>query len=249
MQHIRSRDNQHIKHLAKLAQSKSYRHEHQACIVEGERALQPFVASRHRLIGVYMTHAMYKATSYAISPEYITIVPDHVMDKISPVQTPSGIVGHIHVSTWTADAPQPGLCLVNVSDPGNVGTLIRTSIALNYTTISLITCADPWNPKAVQASAGTIAHAYCHITTWQDIQYTSHVTPCALTAHNAEPIEDVAIDNPLIVIGNEAHGVPHEIIASSDYRVRLHMPGQAESYNASVAGSIALYMLTHRKGT
>ena len=248
MQYITSRANERIKHIAKLSQSKQYRHEQQECIVEGSRALHSFLDSHHTIIAVYMTQTAYASHDLGIDTDIITIVSDPVMDKISHTQTPSGILGHIRLQEWQSDTIQPGLALINVTQPGNIGTLIRTSVGLGYTTITMIDCADPWNPKAIQASAGTIAHAQITMTDWTTICASDTVTTCVLTAHDAKPIESATINNPLILVGNEAHGIPENIHNEADTRIALRMPGPIESYNAAIAGSIALYILSATKG-
>lgn len=244
MQYIRSRENTQVKHIRKLGRSKAYRHEHQECIVEGLRALTSFINSRHTVLQVYIQEDRITPDDIPIDQKYITIVTAAVMDKMSTAHTPSGIIGHIQLHDWQATAAKPGLGLVEISDPGNIGTLIRSSVALNYRTITVIDCADPWNPKSIQASAGTIAHAYLHITEWDDLYNSTHLTTCALTAYNATPIETISVSEPLILVGNEAHGLPDKVSQEAHQRIALRMPGPAESYNAAIAGSIALYTIT-----
>ncbi len=246
MQYIRSRDNTQVKHIRKLGRSRTYRHKHQECVVEGVRALKSFLDSRHTVRAVYIQENHTSPEDLPIEADRIITVSAPVMEKMSTVYTPSGILGHIQLATWIATQPQPGLALIEIADPGNLGTLIRSSIALNYTTVTLINCADPWNPKAVQASAGTVAHAYLHITDWKTLADATHLTTCALTAHHATPIEKTHIQHPLILIGNEAHGLPESICAAAEHRITLYMPGPAESYNAAIAGSIALYTMTNK---
>jgi len=247
MADIHSRQNQQVKHVTQLNRSKVYRHEHNACVVEGARALSPFLASRHAIQSVYMTEEAYHTQKLGIPAEKVTIVTTSVMEKMSTLHTPSGILGLITLGTWQSASIQPGLCLVNISDPGNLGALIRTSVGLGHDTITCINCVDPWNQKVVQASAGTLAHAYIHTTSWEQIRQTE-LTTCALTAYNAHAIETISFTgNELLLVGNEAHGLPEDICIQADQRIALSIPGNAESYNAAIAGSIALYIATQYK--
>jgi len=250
MQRIQSRENPQIKHIAKLKRSSTYRRKHQACTVEGMRAISAFLTcSLHHINMLYMTEHAYHRLTFPFDDDRITIVKQHVMDKISAMHTPSGILAHVHLGDWQSKEPTSGLCLVEIRDPGNLGTLIRSSVALGYEHVCLISCADPWNPKTIQASAGALAHARLCLSSWQEVLQQQHLQRYALTHHQATPIENIKLQNALILVGNEAYGLPGHMQQEADARIRLHMPGEGESFNAAVAGSIALYLYARQGQT
>lgn len=86
------------------------------------------------------------------------------------------------------------------------------------------------------------------MTEWENLQSNTNLTTCALTAYDAAPVETTDITHPLILVGNEAHGLSHEVCKAANHRIALRMPGPAESYNAAIAGSIALYIMTSKGG-
>ena len=144
------------------------------------------------------------------------------------------------ISTLTS-----GAVLAQVSDPGNMGTLIRTTAAMGLNSVVCIEGVDPWHPKVVQSSAGAIAAVNVFQMDWQTlIDNKGDIKLAALVVE--EGAEPSTIDkNSLIVIGNEANGLPRNWSATCNQQITLPMPGHTESLNAAVAGSIALYLLAN----
>ncbi len=124
-----------------------------------------------------------------------------------------------------------------------MGTLIRTAAAMNKKTIVCVESVDPWNPKVVQATAGAIGSVNIFCINWDELLLNKkNLSLCALVAINGKNPDTVNLQNSLIVVGNEAHGIPEQWIAACDTQITLPMPGKFESLNAAVAGSIALYL-------
>ena len=247
MKSITSRTNPAIKHIASL-HSKKYRTKHTQFIAEGLRACSALIAHKHQPIGLYATQNNLARAQSIIADEYITLVDEHVMEKISTATTPSGIVGLFTIP----QAPKPdqltqGLVLTQIADPGNMGTLIRTAAALNVASVVIVEGADPWSPKVVQASAGTIGMVTIFQWSWdQLLQYKADKKLCALVVSGGKDPKQIDFKDTLLVVGSEAHGIPDTWIAACDTKLTLAMPGKAESLNAAVAGSIALYLAVQR---
>lgn len=137
---------------------------------------------------------------------------------------------------------KPGVILFNITDPGNMGTLIRTAVALNSSCIIIEGC-DPWSPKVIQSSAGNIANAEIFQFSWQEfLKLKGQSKISALVVSDGEKPSKENLSNHFLIVGNEAHGIPEDILKKCDYKITLPMPGLAESLNASIAGSIALYL-------
>ena len=166
------------------------------------------------------------------------------MKKMSTATTPSGLLGVFKIPP----APKieylgPGLVLAQISDPGNMGTLIRTALACGKQTIVIVEGTDPWSPKVVQASAGTIAQARIFNLDWKTLVAQKKTLKLyGLVVHNGKNIHTIDRNHALIVVGNEAHGLPKEWAHNCDDLITLPMPGGTESLNAGVAGSIAAYL-------
>ena len=132
------------------------------------------------------------------------------------------------------------LALWRVTDPGNVGTLLRTADAFGASVSLSPECADPLGPRALRASAGAIFRV--PLVDWDD-------TPgrcVALVAHGGAPLTGVALEPPMtILLGSEREGLP-EALVTQCHKATIPLPGEAESLNVAAAGAIALYELSRR---
>jgi len=250
MKAISSRTNPEIKHLASL-HAKKYRTEHGQFIAEGIRACSTLITSGHQPIALYVTKSNLAKIQHSIDEKDIVLVDDHVMEKISTSTTPSGIVGLFSIpKSPTPDQLTRGLVLAGISDPGNTGTLMRTAAALNAKSIVLVEGADPWSPKVIQASAGTIGMLTIFQWSWKELlAHKGNTKLCALIISGGKGPQEIDWRNTLLVIGSEAHGIPQEWVDACDTTVTLPMPGGTESLNAAVAGSIALYLASTQGAT
>jgi TrmH family RNA methyltransferase len=145
------------------------------------------------------------------------------------------------------------LVLHEVSDPGNMGTLMRTAEAAGARGIVLVgSTVDPWSPKVVRASAG----AAFHVPVWQidslSVLSQSGVRLLGTTSHDSlgvshiESVFDADLNGLMgIVLGNEAHGLPSD--AEVDSWVTVEHVGRSESLNVAMAGTvIAMHISRHR---
>ncbi len=124
-----------------------------------------------------------------------------------------------------------------------MGTLIRTTAAMGLKTVVCIETVDPWSPKVIQSSAGTIAAVNIFQIDWGILmQYKGDLSLNALVVLGGDAPSTMP-KNSLIVIGNEAKGLPEKWVSKCEQHITLPMPGQTESMNAAVAGAIALYLL------
>ena len=133
------------------------------------------------------------------------------------------------------------LALWQLSDPGNIGTLIRSADAFGAAVALSDGCADPLSQKALRASAGAIFRV--PLVSWDERPGRQ----IALDASGAVPLGDVDLTPPVtIVLGAERAGLPDEILEACDVAAAIPMPGDAESLNVAAAGAIALYELSRR---
>ncbi len=136
---------------------------------------------------------------------------------------------------WLEQPASPCLYLHGVGDPGNVGTIIRTVDALIGSSVVLgPECADPYSPKAVRATMGSI---FSQPPTAAGIEATRGPR-AALVAHGGEGL-DALVGAGTICLGAEREGLPEEVIAQCDTRVTIPLRGGAESLNVAAAAAIA----------
>jgi TrmH family RNA methyltransferase len=243
MKAITSTQNTEVKFIASL-QKKQERAEHGMFVAEGMRTCSTLINSPIRLVQLYSTEPTLHAASKLVNDEQLTVVSEEVLKKISGTQTPSGVVGVFKIPKHPkADQLASGIVLAQIADPGNMGTLIRSAAALNARSVVVIEGADVWSPKVVQASAGTIGQVDIFQWDWSELlEYKQNIQLCALIVEGGRPPHKVDMSETLLVIGNEAHGLPKDWVAACEHTMTLAMPGKTESLNAAVAGSIALYV-------
>ena len=242
MNKITSVQNELIKTIVKLHTSKG-RRDQKRFLAEGQRVGESFARAKWQPLELFATAEM-AITADQLFDKEPTILSDNVMKKISTASTPSGIVA---VFAYPKKNPElsSGLVLSKITDPGNMGTLIRSAAAFGSKTVVIVDGCDPFSPKVVQASAGTIAHVTIIQWSWKELlENKKDLKLCALTIKNGQTPESFTDKKDLLlVVGNEAHGLSESQIIACDTQLTLPMSQDTESLNAAIAGSIALYLL------
>jgi len=243
VKHITSTENLIVKRVVQLHSSK-YRNKYQEFIAEGFRTISTLVAAESKLIRLFTTEEFLYDAQQITCDSSIVVVPSYVMDKISTAKNPSGLLATFEIPAQPSlDQLTTGIVLAQISDPGNMGTLIRTAAAMNKKTVVCVETVDPWNPKVVQATAGALGSVSLFCMTWDELLRSKKNIPlCALVAQDGKMPDTINLKDALIVVGNEGAGIPDAWIAQCDEKITLPMPGKCESLNAAVAGSIALYL-------
>jgi RNA methyltransferase, TrmH family len=142
-----------------------------------------------------------------------------------------------------ADAPPVGVALWHVVDPGNVGTVLRTSDGLGPAFVALSPgCADPTGPKALRASAGAVFRVPLG-------RFDEAPPPrVALVAHGGTALAELELpERATFVLGAEREGLPDEVAADCELQATIPLASQAESLNVAVTGAIALYEWRRRR--
>lgn len=229
-----------IKRIRQLHDKKG-REKYRECIVEGKRALKTVLAAgTWHLKQLYITHEEAELNPSEFK-DYL-IISASTMRKISTMVTPPGYLGIFALPNYSPEI-QPGIVLADIQDPGNMGTIIRTAVALHVPSIVIVQGADVFSPKVIQATAGTIASASLVVCSWKELVAQRNTIPlCALVIDNAEPFNPSHASRSLLVVGNEGSGIPKEWLSDCQRYETLSMPANAESLNAAIAASIALYL-------
>jgi TrmH family RNA methyltransferase len=243
---IMSVQNNEIKQVAKLGMAKE-RSKQGRFIAEGSRVCMTLVQAGYKPECIYVTEQAYADQfTHVVPGRDIALVHSHVMEKISQATTPSGILGVFRIPDQPRlDTLSSGLVLAKISDPGNLGTLLRTAAAMNKRSVVLISGADPYSPKVVQASAGCIAYLDIFRLEWDMLlkaKSARKLQLVALVVNGGQSPAGIHLSDALLVVGSEAHGIPDSWLITCDRRMTIPMPGNIESLNAAVAGSIALYI-------
>ena len=185
------------------------------------------------------------ALAAGIEPVELLIAGENVEPEllagVSTLPHPARALGIFRRDDLPGGARETCLALWQLSDPGNVGTLIRSADAFGAAIALSEGCADPLSQKALRASAGAIFRV--PLVPWNERPGRQ----IALDARGAVPLTGVDLTPPVtIVLGAERAGLPDELLEACDTVVAIPMPGDAESLNVAAAGAIALYELSRR---
>ena len=186
----------------------------------------------------------------------ISPVTDEAAASLSDTVTPQGLIAvcdllDVPVDAALAGPPALAAVLVGVADPGNAGTVIRVADAAGAGAVLLAGDAvDPHNGKAVRASTGSVFHL--PLARSRDV--TAVLAACraaGLTLLAADGRGELDLHDPAAapvlaaptawVFGGEAHGLPADLAAAADHRVRVPIHGRAESLNLATAAAVCLY--------
>jgi TrmH family RNA methyltransferase len=168
---------------------------------------------------------------------------------LSETVTPQGLVAVCHLSQPSLNElgePRLLAVLVEPNDPGNLGTIIRTADAAGADAVVLDGGVDPYNGKAVRASAGSLFHLPVVAARAADVLRLPGVTSLATTVSGARSLDEVIGDGTLAgrtawLFGSEAHGLPPQLVSAADRTVRVPLYGRAESLNLGAAAAVCLY--------
>jgi TrmH family RNA methyltransferase len=215
-----------------------------AFLVEGQRAIAHIMRHHADAILEVLTVEDPPA-AYKLYP--LRLLTESQLRSVSRTKTPQGTLGvvrlpsGIYTDELPADIGTRILMLEDVQDPGNVGTLIRTAAAFDFLGVILTDkCADPFSPKCVQSTAGSVLSVWIRRTP----RYMALVeTLKQADLHGVEDPSLLASPSRLILaLGNEATGLSAGLTQMADRRVHIPVSTQVESLNVAACGAICMYL-------
>jgi TrmH family RNA methyltransferase len=227
-------------------------------LAEGRQAVAEALAGLDGVREVLATEAA--ATTHhdllASSGVPVRLITERAAAGLSETVTPQGLLAvcdlrDVDAATLTAGPPRLAVALAELADPGNAGTVLRTADACGAGAVIFgAGSADPYGGKAVRASAGSLFHVDvvrgAPLASLLPELQAAGVTVLAADGGGEAALDEVAGDDRLAgpvlwLFGNEARGVPDDLAALADLRVRIPMRGRAESLNLAAAAAICLY--------
>ena len=182
------------------------------------------------------------ARAAGIQPVQLLVAGENVapalLAEISTLGHPPRVVGVFRRNDLPrGPLPDVGLALWRVSDPGNIGTIIRSADALGPAFVALSNgSADPTGPKAIRASMGALFRV--PVVAFDEAPGRR----IALVAHGGQALESIDLSGPTtFVLGAEREGLPEAELAKCDEQATIPLSGKAESLNVATAGAIALF--------
>jgi RNA methyltransferase, TrmH family len=239
------------------------------CAIEGLRILEEAIRSGLRFSAVFFRESA-QDRAERLLPQIgaqveTLLLPDKLFDSLVPSESPQGVAALVRLKESSLDDVTerlqvgPIIVLAALQDPGNLGTILRSSEAFGSAGIVLGEgTVSPFNSKVVRASAGSVfrlpiihRHGKSSALKLEEVSEklrAQGVRLIATSSHKGTPIDQADLKSPAaIFFGNEGSGLPRDIMAKMDESIAIPHTPQVESLNAGVAASIVLYEAARQK--
>jgi len=254
MKIISSKDNSLIKKIRSLS-VKKYREQFALFVVEGEKV----VCEALKIDGL----VEYLIVNEAEKDKYEQLIKKHegkvlmleesVYLSLSNTISPQSIMAVVHKRPkCSLGKGENVIILDHLQDPGNLGTIIRSSVAADISSIVLIDSVDPYNDKTIRSASGTIFYPnfiYLKIDQLEEFLKTKNLNLLIAEAGENNIFNaGMAIRRPYaLVIGNEGNGVSENIKNMPHTSVSIPMNNRVESLNAAISASVLMFVLQNKK--
>ncbi|WP_123054335.1 RNA methyltransferase [Clostridium sp. JN-1] len=257
MDKIYSKDNNLIKETKKLSEKK-YRTKKNKFLIEGFRFVSEALSSNFDVPIIFLNEKVqYKWNDLKLQLKVcdytkVYLLTDKLFNYISNTDNPQGIAALVENRKINVKNETGFYVLVDkVQDPGNMGTIIRTADAADALGVILTKgTVDIYNEKTLRATMGSIFHI--------PIIYDENLEKLSLLKKSGFKLIVSSLDadksfydlnlqgKVIIALGNEGSGVSSQILNLADTKVKIPMPGNAESLNVSTAGAIMMFEIVRQ---
>jgi len=262
LRRIEGRHNPLVKQL-RQAFSRSELTDAGDCAIEGLRILEEAIRSGLRFSSVFFRESAQDRANRLLpqigAQVETLLLPDKLFDSLVPSESPQGVAALVRLKEFSLDDVTerlqvgPLVVLAGLQDPGNLGTILRSSEAFGSAGVVLGEgTVSAFNSKVVRASAGSvfrlpIVHGQGKSGTAKlegvsEKLRSQGVRLIATSSHKGTPLDQADLASPAaIFFGNEGSGLPRDLMAKMDEVIAIPHAPQVESLNAGVAASIVLY--------
>lgn len=239
---IKSLQHSIIKHCVNLRKDPHYRKEHSSILVIGKKQITELPT------GIKILNLFTLDNSIPIKEvKNHYLVTEDILKKITGMQSPEPYVAEVICPKLKPKNIKKLLVCDEISDPGNLGTLLRTALSFGFDAVYLLNnCVDPFNEKVIRAAKGAIFHIPLLYGDWDHL--LSIKEEFSLNFYQADmdgiPINECSIQGPFaLILGNESHGTSKKVKdhASS---ICVPMTGKTNSLNVAIAGGILMFNIS-----
>jgi len=237
-----------IKQIQSL-KTKKGREKERLFLIEGIRCINSFLENSDDLTEILTTRSFTSMNKKIINLSkkkniFHTMIPDKIMKTISDTKTPSGILGISKLSSppeMNLDSKR-WIYLYKISDPGNLGTILRSATWFNIKNIALSKdSTDPYSPKTIRSAAG----AHPHLNIYQEVDYKTYLGYnyflLGADQNSDNNLESSDYNKKIVLfLGNESDGINVSIKKKLDKLISIERLGHGESLNVAIAGSIIM---------
>lgn len=238
---ITSVKNEKIKKIASLKDKKG-RKEQKAYLVEGIKMVkEAFLYSQNILCVIGRKDLLDEIPAF--SGEVIE-TDEKVLNFLSDCETCQGIFACIKMPVYADKTPKGvSVLLDRVRDPGNLGTIIRTSVACGVKNVYLLDCVDAYSPKVVRSSMSGIYNVNLYEIGQDELNIFDKTELICADMDGENVFESEIKGDFCLCMGNEANGVSDEVKLKCKKTVKIPMKNKIESLNVAVAYAIIIYNL------
>ncbi|MEU8041979.1 RNA methyltransferase [Streptosporangium sp. NPDC049078] len=242
---------------ARRLTKRAFRDRDRSFLAEGPQAVREALALDGVVVELFATAEAESRHADVVAAATAAGVPVHrasgeVMAELAQTVTPQGLLAvcrfvHVPLDTSVVSGSTLVAVLAHVRDPGNAGTVLRTADAAGADSVLFTDASvDPYNGKCVRASAGSLFHlpVTTGVPVTRAVEHLKEAGLRVLAADGAgrQTLDDVDLSGPTAwIFGNEAWGLPEEILKLADEVVRVPIYGRAESLNLATAAAVCLY--------
>lgn len=246
--------NARVKEARKLSR-RPVRTERRLFLADGPKAVEGALSVDGCVVEIFATTAAVEKYPF-LAGRQVTLVEDAALASLSDSVTPAGTVAvcrfiDVPLVDLTASAAGPLVVCADVRDPGNAGTIIRTSDAAGAAGVVLAGhSVDPYNDKTVRATVGSLFHVPLALA-GEPADVVGQLRAAGFLVLAADGAGERDLHDPETsgllagrvawLFGNEAWGLPEDLAALADHRVRIPIRGGAESLNLSTAAAVCLF--------
>ena len=211
-------------------------------LLEGPRLLEEAIVAKADLREVFALSGDAMAADWGRAAP-LTLVGEEALRRLSSTRTPQSPVAVMAIPPAELLPPRSLLVAWGISDPGNLGTIIRSAAAFGLDVGVAATSADPWSPKVLRAGMG--GHFHTNVARVEAVGDLGVTLVAAVMKGGVAP-DQLPAGRLAILIGSEAHGLPRDLVDQAATRISIPMLAPTESLNAAVAAGIIAYEAFHR---
>jgi RNA methyltransferase, TrmH family len=232
------------------------------CAIEGFRVIEEAVRSGLKFRAVFFSESA-QPRAARLLPQLgahveTLLLPDKLFSGAVPTDTPQGVAALVNLKKYSFQdvlscaSSGPLLMITGIQDPGNLGTILRSSEAFGASAVLVGDgTVSPYNSKVVRGSAGSVFRVLLtKVDTLNAIQQmrSQGIRLVATSSHKGVPLPEATLNGEVaIFVGNEGAGLDKKLLAQMDELITIPHSPKVESLNAGVAASIILYEVAKQR--
>lgn len=239
---IKSLQHSIVKHCVKLRENADYRQEQRSLLITGNKQILelPQNIPVINLFSLEGHHPIVSAKNHYSTSE-------SVLKKISGLLNPEPYVAEVGLPKFELHKLERLLICDKVSDPGNLGTLLRTALSFNFDAVFLLKgSVDPFNDKVIRAAKGALFHLPLFLGEWKDLLSLQNQYNLNLYQADLEGLS--LLDQPILspfglILGNESHGTSKEAKKHAK-SISIPISPSMDSLNVAIAGGVLMFNMS-----